>query len=122
LIDRSCDNNVTVSITPFTGHCYKLCPFSFDFYDGWDVDTGAVASGTLSNVGNSKKFPYGGRESGVVTYSDEYTMFGDAVYDTHPYTDGKMITKSRGGGGIGWMCMDDNCPHFVQTGTRFFET
>jgi hypothetical protein len=121
--EQSCDNidGVVIAISPYTGHCYKLCPFSDVFFSGWEINTSPVASGTNSLAGNSYNFPYGGRESGAIQTTYDYTMYGNAVYDAHPTTGGKMVTKSRGGGATGWMCMDNNCPHFIQTGQRYFE-
>jgi hypothetical protein len=116
---KSCDNSVTI-LPVSTGHCYKLCPFSDQYYTLWEIDTGVVSSGTLSNIGNSRRFPYGGRYTGVVTYTDDYTKYGTALYATHTNTNGRMITKGRGSS-IGWMCTDVDCPHYQGTNIFFLE-
>ncbi len=38
----------------------------------------------------------------------------------HTTTSGRMAVHNRGGT-WGWMCFDDNCAYFIDTGQRYFQ-
>jgi hypothetical protein len=98
------------------GHCYKLCPFSEEYYDMWSISKTlplVVVSGTR---GNSLNFPLGGRDG-----DSPFGQTGSPEFSTHPTTEGGMITKSKGSGCTGWMCPDNDCVYFTTTGIRYFE-
>lgn len=86
--------------TLFTGYCWKYCPYSTNhknkyYDDGWH-----------GNTNNAE----------ILAISDVSTI----VTDDHPDTDGTMIMWTRPGS-TGWLCLDDNCPYFIDNGVRYFE-
>jgi hypothetical protein len=75
-------------------HTYHLCPHSTDYKERY-YDNGFLGNSTNPNL------PL----AGVSDHTD---------------TDGCMITAHRGSV-WGFMCMDDNCWHYINLGFRYFE-
>jgi hypothetical protein len=85
--------------TVSTGYIWKYCPYSTNhknkYYDnGW--------AGNTNNPAITQE------------------TFPSVVTDDHPDTDGTMNMKTNGGS-PGWICLDDNCPFFIDNGYRYFE-
>jgi len=50
------------------------------------------------------------------TFGQTITVSGLA---SHTVTSGTMIRYNRGSK-YGWLCVDDNCPYYINTGRRYF--
>jgi hypothetical protein len=74
-------------------HTYRLCPYSQDYKERY-YDLGYLGNSTNPNLPVSNT-------------------------SVHPDTDGEMITANRGV--WGFMCMDDSCWFYLNTGVRYFE-
>lgn len=81
------------------GYCWKFCPFSTNYYNKW------YANGWAGPTNNPD-----------ITQS----TFTSVVTSDHPYTNGTMNMWNPGGN-PGWICFDDDCQYFIDTGRRYFE-
>jgi len=52
------------------------------------------------------------------TYGQTVTLSGSEL-DYHLVTSGIMIKHNKGSK-YGWLCVDDNCPYYINTGMRYF--
>lgn len=81
------------------GYCWKYCPYSTNYFN---------------------KF-YNNSWAGPTTNPDiDQTNFTAVVTSDHPYTNGTMNMKNNGGA-PGFICLDDDCQYFLDTGRRYFE-
>jgi len=65
-------------------------------------------------------------ESGIHTYIDKNVLsptFGQPITVSglalHTVTSGIMVRYNRGSK-YGWLCVDDACPYYINTGRRYF--
>ena len=113
MADKCSEININI---PKIGHCYKLCPFSEPYYDGWGINKVDCGPADTSLKGNSWNFPQGGRDG-----SSPFGVTGCPTFSSHVNTSGNMVTHIRGGNAIGWMCPDNDCIYFTTTGVRYYE-
>jgi len=85
--------------TKYIGYCWRLCPFS-TFYRTRFYDNGWAGNTTNPDITQEN--------------------FTSVVTADHPFTEGTMVMHNPGGV-PGWLCLDDDCPYFIDNGVRFFE-
>ena len=86
--------------TKFIGYCWRYCPFSTAY------DNKYYSNGHVGNTTNS----------GITTAN-----FTTIVTADHTTTEGTMVMHNPGGC-PGWLCLDDDCPYYIDNGVRYFET
>ncbi len=81
------------------GYCWKFCPFSNSYKNKY-YDNSFAGNTTNPDITQAN-----------------FTMVVTAL---HPFTEGTMVYHNRGGG-PGWLCLDNDCPYFIDNGERYFE-
>jgi hypothetical protein len=81
------------------GYCWKYCPYSTNYFNKY----------------------YNNGWAGPTTNPDiTQSTFTSVVTSDHPYNNGTMQYYNTAGS-PGWICLDDDCQYFVDTGKRYIE-